>query len=374
MGSSPAVTVVGAGPAGLAAAITLARGGWRVVVHEAHATVGARFGGDFQGLENWTDGEDVLEWLDRLGLTTGFRVLPCNTGTMFDAWGRAYAVRSAAPLFYMVERGPNEGTLDQALLAQAQTLGVEVRFNSRIERLAGAGVLAVGPRAADAIAVGYHFATDMPDGFWAICDDNLAPRGYAYLLIMRGRGTVKSCMFTGFKQERHYVQRTVEAFERLVGLRMRASQPHGGVGNLRVPATTMSGEHPVVGEQAGFQDALWGFGMRYALASGVLAARSLLSGDDYDQSWRRAFGARLSVSLVNRALHARLGNRGYRWLLGMQERHGDARAFLHRIYRPSAVKRLLGPWARWSYRSRRQDTSCDHIDCECIWCRMGNHA
>lgn len=271
---------------------------------------------------------------------------------------------------HMVERGPRPGTLDSALLVQAQALGVEVRFNSRRERVTGPGVLAVGPRAPDAIAVGYHFETDMSDGFWAICDDRLAPKGYAYLLTMAGRGTVKSCMFTGFKHERRHVERTVEAFERLVGLKMRNPQPHGGVGNFRPPVTALAGMHLLAGEEAGFQDALWGFGMRYALASGVLAARSLLTGADYDSAWRRTFGAQLEASLSNRALYSLLGNRGYRWCLRRQER-GDARAFLRRIYRPSGLKRLLLPWARWRWRSRRRDASCDHINCECIWCRCG---
>lgn len=45
-----------------------------------------------------------------------------------------------------------------------------------------------------------------------------------------------------------------------------------GVGNFRIPGTALSGTHPVVGEQAGFQDTLWGFGMREAITSGVLAA------------------------------------------------------------------------------------------------------
>ena len=74
------ITIAGAGPAGLAAAITLARAGRRVVVHEARNEVGARFGGDLQGLENWTSRDDVLEDLRQLGITTGFEALPCRRG------------------------------------------------------------------------------------------------------------------------------------------------------------------------------------------------------------------------------------------------------------------------------------------------------
>ncbi len=362
------IRIAGAGPAGLAAAITLARAGRRAIVHEAQHEVGYRFQGDLQGLENWTTERDVFDELREMGLTTAFAHRACHEGTAFDAWGQAYPVRSDAPLFYMVERGPGPESLDTALLEQARALGVEVRFGSRLERLEGSGILAVGPKAADAIAVGYHFETDMDDGFWAICDEALAPQGYAYLLVMNGRGTVKSCMYSGFKQESAYVARTVEAFRRLAGLEMRNTRPHGGVGNFRIPASAWSGRHPVAGEQAGFQDTLWGFGMRLALRSGVLAARSLVDGGDYEARWRKEIAPWLRTSVVNRALYGLLGNAGYRWALRYQIAH-DARAFLRRLYRPSIAKRLLMPWARWRYRSRRRDTSCNHVDCACIWCR-----
>jgi flavin-dependent dehydrogenase len=211
----------------------------------------------------------------------------------------------------------------------------------------------------------------MRDGFWAICDNDLAPQGYAYLLVMGGKGTVKSCMFTGFKHEALYVERTVAAFERLVGLEMINPSPHGGVGNFRIPETARSGVHPVVGEQAGFQDTLWGFGMRAAITSGVLAARSLLQGSDYDRMWRQALGGLLTAAVVNRALYGLLSNRGYRWWLRRQEKRADAREILHRFYRPSSFKSLLAPLARWRFRSQRRDASCDHVDCACVWCRHG---
>ena len=364
-----AVEIAGAGPAGLAAAITLAHAGRQVIVHEAHKRVGHRFGGDFQGLENWTTRDDVLSEFKALGLTTDFTAMPGRNGTVFDPARKSYEVKSDEPLFYLIERGPGLGTLDSALLKQTQSLGVEVRFNSRLRQMAGEGILAAGPRAADAIAVGYHFETDMADGYWVICDDNLAPQGYAYLLVMKGRGTVKSCMFSGFKQEKRYVQRTIEAFQELVDLEMKNPRPHGGSGNFRIPRSAYSGPHPQVGEQAGFQDTLWGFGMRLAISSGVLAARSLLNNENYDMLWQRELRPQMETSIVNRSLFSLLGNRGYGWFLGNQLARPDLRESLRQQYQPSLLKRLLGPWARHRYNSRRKDITCDHTDCHCIWCR-----
>jgi len=368
------IQIGGAGPAGLAAAITLAMAGRRVLVHESQSEVGYRFDGDFQGLENWSAQQDVLDHLRELGITTEFAKLPCDRGCAFDAWGERYDLSGSKTLFYMVERGAGPGSLDTALLEQARELGVEVRFNSRLDHLEGTGILAVGPKAADAIAVGYHFETTMQDGFWVILDDELAPQGYAYLLVMNGRGTVKSCMFSSYKHEHLYVERTVDTFRRLVGLEMVNPRPHGGAGNFRIPARAATGVHPVAGEEAGFQDFLWGFGMRYAIVSGVLAARSLLEGKDYDLLWRQELEPQMWSSMVNRVIFGMLGNRGYRWVLKRNHtKRWDAHRVLQWIYQPGPIKRLLLPWARRRYHSQRQDASCNHINCTCVWCRHGDH-
>ncbi len=365
------IQIAGAGPAGLVAAITLARAGRSVVVHEAKAEVGHRFQGDLQGLENWSTQQDVLAVMREQGITTEFDKIPSISGTAFDAWGKAYEIKSPEPLFYTVERGPGPGTLDTTLLHQAQELGVEVRFNSRLRKIEGAGILAAGPQAADAIAVGFHFETDMENGFWAICDNNLAPKGYAYLLTMNGIGTVKSCMFADFTRQRVYVQRTIEAFEKLVGLRMHNPHPHSGIGNFRIPKSAIHGRHPIVGEQAGLQDTLWGFGMRYAMTSGVLAAQCLLNGQDYDRQWRIVLGKQLLASVVNRIFYGHVPNRGYRWFLQYTTQRGDARGFLHKLYKQSPFKRLMLPWLNRYYKSQYQELNCPDEACMCVQCRCG---
>lgn len=365
------IQIAGAGPAGLAAAITLSKAGYKVQVCEARKNVGQRFGGDLQGLENWTRKQDALQWMEQQGLTSNFEYAACTHGYAYDAYGKAYPLKSREPLFYLLERGPGENTLDHALLNQAQSLGVEVKFNHRLTTMNDQGILAIGPRAADAIAVGYHFDTDADNGFWAICDDNIAPKGYAYLLVLNGHGTIKTCMFTGFKQEQSYVDKTLEAFKKLVGLKMHNLKPHGGVGNFLLPETGVQGSRLIVGEQAGFQDTLFGFGIRYALSSGILAAKSIINGDNYEDLWQKELQPLLKTSVSNRWIYNLLGNRGYRLVLKLLANKNDLRKTLRNHYRSTFFKRLLYPWAQYRYKSKRTDISCHHNDCSCVWCRGG---
>jgi flavin-dependent dehydrogenase len=322
--SDQPVTVVGAGVAGLASPIVLARAGRRVVLREWHKEVGTRFHGDFQGLENWSDELDALTELSEAGIALTFPAHPVYRGIAFDARGGEHEIRGDKPLFYLVGRGDTD-SLEHHLLKHALDLGAEVRFGDRVETIDGPAILAGGPRTADIIAAGYIFETDQADGCCIVFDDRLAPLGYAYLLVHDGRGTLASCMFTRFKRQADYVARTVDFFADKTGLEMRNPRPFGGFGNLRLPRTAIQGGHPVAGEHAGFQNALAGFGMRYAMRSGILAARSIIDGTDYEQSWRRQLLPLLRASVVNRFLFNSIGVSGRNWAVRHLIRTNTAR-------------------------------------------------
>lgn len=365
------VHIVGAGPAGLAAALTVALAGARAIVHEQRSDVGGRFHGDLQGIENWTTPGDALDEFASIGIRPDFDARPFREGVFFDPDGREYRYASPDPLFYIVRRGSEPGTLDQHLKAQALAAGVDIRFREPRARLPEGGIVAGGPRAADAIAVGYVFETDRADGVFGVLSERLAPKGYAYLLICAGRGTVASCLFDDFHNEQLYLERAVDFFRRRAGLVMRNAVRFGGAGNAFLPGTARQGSILFAGEAAGFQDALWGFGMRTGILSGHLAARALLawSPESYDRAWRARLGGLLRTSLVNRYVFARIGDRGYVKLMRGIARTADARGWLRRHYAPSLMKLLLLPLARRVVRSRRVAPGCPLPRCDCTWCR-----
>ena len=367
------ITIVGAGPSGLACAIVLARGGRRALVREWKSDVGYRFHDDFQGLENWTRDEDVLDELASAGIITDFERHAFVTGTVFDPAGHSYQVQGKRLLFYPPRRGPAEGTLDRALLDQAITAGVEVRFNDREREFSGAGVLALGPRQTGIIAARYLFETDIPDGAWLALGHDVALGGYAYLLVQGGRGAVASCMFSGFSDQAKHVAAAVAFFRAHADLEMRDPRPFGGYGNMGLPVTAMQGGHPVIDEHAGFQDALAGFGMRHAIRSGVLAAQCSVDDHYYTARWQAELGLGLKSGIVNGLVFNAGGELGMKLVVRRLAR-SDTGGRLRRAYGPSALKRLLLPRAQRRYRAPLADPSCNHIEFNCVWFQHGDHA
>ena len=362
--------IVGAGPAGLVAALTLRKAGLRVRIYEERDDVGHRYNGDFQGIENWSEKEDVLDQLRKIGLKINFQCVPYYGGVVYGPDRERLEVNSDTPLFYLVRRGQVADSLDMGLKAQALDAGVEILFGRRMEKIAPGTITAIGPKGADAIAKGVTFDTDLPDQAVGIFDDRLSPGAYSYLIVCRGRATLATVLIRNYKNVNFYFERTLETFHALIPFEMRNSLEFGGFGNFFLRSKEEHGRHLYVGESAGFQDFLWGFGMRYAMMSGYLAAQSIIQGKSYDRLWQKNLLPQLRASLINRALVDRLGNTIYRYFIKRSNMANDARGCMRRLYAWSRWKWLLYPYAINHFHSRVKDERCRHVDsCDCVWCR-----
>lgn len=366
------IDISGAGPAGLAAALVIQQAGGHARIYERQKDVGSRFHGDFQGLENWTSDTDVLQELQSLSIQTNFDYQAFNEVVCFDPNGTPHLIRSRLPLFYLVKRGTAAGSLDMALKQQALDAGVEICFGETISNMPAGGIVTHGPQRADVIAAGYVFDTDMADGAWAVVSDDLAPKGYAYVLTHKGRGTLASCMFADFHKERDYVSRCVSFFQRHIDLQMKNEKRFGGAGNSVLHNIAHKGNILYAGEAAGIQDSLFGFGMRWAMLSGAAAAKALLlnTPGEYERQLDQRLRKLMMAADVNRWLYQRLGNRGYRSVL-VRHQYIDAREWMQRAYQPRW-------WTALMYylfvRRHKKPFLHVHEGCDCTWCRCARHS
>jgi len=101
------VNIVGAGLAGLTAAIVLRKQGIPVRIFEKAPDVGHRLNGDFQGLENWSSERDITEILKDIGIRINFLCTPCYEGVVYAPGIKNERVKSDRPIFYLVKRGPH---------------------------------------------------------------------------------------------------------------------------------------------------------------------------------------------------------------------------------------------------------------------------
>lgn len=346
------ITIVGAGPAGLTAAIVLRRHGLPVRVFEMASDVGHRLNGDFQGIENWSSSQDVMDLLVECGLEANFLCAPYYGGTLCAPGMDPKAIKSNRAIFYLVRRGPFPGTLDMGLKEQALKAGVEINFGQRLDGGCGTAIVGTGPRGVDILAAGITFSTSHEDRAEVIFDDAIAPKGYAYLLIHRGYGTMATVLYRDFRREKACFDGMMSFFRSTGRIDIRDEKRFTSYGNFFMRASQVEGKTLYVGESAGFQDGLWGFGLRYAILSGYLAARSIIDGADYDDLWKQRLKPMLETSQVNRYLFEKFGHAGYRYLT-RKLAHGNPCAYLRKHYNYSWWKHLLLPLASAHARTKK---------------------
>lgn len=344
------IKILGAGISGLTAAITLARSGHKVTVFERADTCGKRFCGDLQGIENWSSEVDAIKELESIGIKPAFNKKPFDRIKLTNG-DLSADVTLSKPLFYVVKRGPMSGSLDSSLMQQALDAGVAIRFNSGIAEN-DADIIATGPsyqRNIPAMVKGIVFETNMEDIAVALLNPGAAYRGYSYLIVVDGYGCMCTTASTN-KQESVTAawNQTLDTFKRMFNPEMRNPANVTGVGCFSLERTLVKDGKAFVGEAAGIQDFLWGFGIRSAIVSGHLAARSIAENLDY----RALVGGRLnkymSSSLVNRFVWEKLSEGNYERIIKRAAKERDCYAFIQKNYSFTTMQRLIYPFAKMS--------------------------
>ena len=360
--ASRPIRIAGAGPAGLAAAIALARRGFAVEVHEAKSTVASRWKRGLQVIENFTEKPDVLELFRGWGIETNFYARPVREITLLDGHKERAVFQSRDPLGYYVKRGPFETAFDRVLLDQALACGVRVIFNSRLGPEDEVRIVSTGPRRVDGIGKEITFRTPLSDRMVVVLDPVLAPGGYAYLFVVDGQATLGMAVLKGFQEVDAYYDKTLRFFEREQGVDTAGGEVSYSYANFFINRSLERNGRIFAGEAAGFQDYLFGFGIRFAVQSGVLAAQSVAEGTSYDRLWKSALDPKRRASLCNRFLYEKCEN----WLpalfIRMARRSPDFRSYMRSWYANGPLKVLGAPLAAGIWKNRHLRIESDSFD------------
>ncbi len=351
-----AIKIAGAGPAGLAAAINLAKAGIEVDIFEKRSDTGKRFHGDLQGLENWSSEENVLELLSEMNLRVNFDCDPFLSLVTTNGVKTRYS-NYDEPLCYLVKRGDMPGSLDQGLKDQALESGVNIHFGKTIS-LEEADIIATGPISKELFAVdkGIVFSTTHDDLNVFLLNDDAAYKGYSYLLITKGYGCMCTVLFDRFKKVDECFEVSKRMLSEMFPVDIENPSPVAGVGCFSTRNNFQQGSRMFVGEAAGIQDLLWGFGIKTALESGHLAAECIIQGYDYREVAKSHFEGRLKATLVNRFVWEVVRFNNYAVVVDERLQSRTKRSFnLSNLYGFSSLHRAVYPLARWFMKRRYPD-------------------
>ena len=357
------IKILGAGPAGLSAAINLAKSNFKVSVFEHQEKSGAHFHNGWQILENYTSKTDALDELKIMGIAPDFFYLPRSDIDFYDSRLRKYPLSGKKTFGYFLKRGPDSDSLDTALYNQAVDAGVNVHFNTKIS-LKEADIISGGSVHATGIAKEIVFETDAEDTFITILDNYLTPLGFSYLFIINGNGTLGTAVMKNFKNIHEFAENVLLRFQQIGKFSVKNERFSVSSIGFFVPRTAMDNGKWYVGEAAGFQDYLFGLGIRKSIQSGYLAAKSIISGLNYDVLWRKQFSAQFSSGILSRFLFELGGNVGYTNLLRFS-RHFDFQKSGYFLNNPSFLRKIPSSILKLTWGKKK---NCKHGD-RCSWCR-----
>tara|TARA_X000001036_G_scaffold308156_2_gene286837 strand:+ start:11016 stop:12317 length:1302 start_codon:yes stop_codon:yes gene_type:complete len=346
MAGDKPIQIMGAGLSGLAAATILAKAGKEVHVHDIREDSGARFDGDFQALENWSMDVDFFDQLVEWGFDISeFKATEFKVVDLIHPDDEITQAKSPKVSYRIVERGTSSHTIDQGIKRQALEAGVKIHYKSRVKE-EDCQIIACGPKGTSAVAYGEIFHTDHPNHIGFQLNDKLAPGAYSYLIIIDGVGLICTCLWRKQKKSERFLNETIAWYENhYPNLNRKPIKRVGGKGDFTINRNYKQDGRYYVGESGGLQDFMWGFGMRMAIWSGVLAGKDILGECDYEEEVRTQLMPYVRTSVANRWLMNRVGDGMFKrmcrsWMKD-QKKRGDGLVWIGKLFKPTFAKKIL---------------------------------
>lgn len=319
-----AVKILGAGLAGLSAAINLTLGGREVEVFERKSDVGEQIKQNYQCLLSTRGKPD--SYFKQFNLKPQCSVFPLSKAILVTRT-RDVSVSIKEPVIFYLRGGKD--SLEYGLYRQAKDLGIRFFFNEKKDP-SEMDIVATGRKRCDMVAFGCIYEDlDFPrDTYLYMHDDRYSPRGwYLYILPLPGnRFKVVNCTSQPHvKQTRRLYFKAIrekEILRKYIG-DAEPVETFGGFGGCHFPRSAVKGKTKYIGEAAGFQDPFRGFGMNYAMESGFLVARAILEGKDYDRLWKSHLKPRIKTDLFRRYAMVVFGDKAIEHVFKNLENGGE---------------------------------------------------
>lgn len=292
--------IKGGGPSGLCCAIQLLKNGKNCKIIEKKDYPEKMANRGYQVLENYTRVEDSLNIIKDLD-NVDFFYLPIHKAVFWDFSYNFYNFFSKENYGYLVKRGNQKGSIDLSLLNKAEELGVEI-----IREEIKPDIIATGPSQPDGIAQERHFLTDDKLRIWVIMDPKRINGGYAYLFTYDGLGTFGCAITHGFKEIKKIAEKCFNFFQKIEDIKFENLNIFHSYVNFYIPERYEKDGTYYLGEAGGMQDFFLGLGIRIAMESGIICARSILEGFDYTRKIKERFYENFKRSFVLRVFYEKM--------------------------------------------------------------------
>ncbi len=326
--NAKSVNIAGGGIAGLSSAQVLKLNGYYPVIYEKESKIGKSRHGDYEGLENWIFSTDINSFFQQIGFDfSKIKSFPINKFSVHTKVNKQVFINQKKPFFYMIKRGCEESDLDFQLYNQCKLAGVEFEFGHEAPK--DCNVVATGTAKAAAYIRGINFKTDLADQIHLLLGHQFAPKGYAYLIILNGTATLATA-YKKVKKQSNLINNCRDYFNS-IGLTINKGNSFASRGSFSLPFGLIEKPYKV-GEAGGYQDYLFGFGMRMSMLSGKGAALYILNRKKEAKKIFSILNRKRRLSFVNRFLYEKLNDEQMVRIVIKLSKSNDPLALLSKIY------------------------------------------